>query len=113
VVESGIEVRGAYILTANKKKPLAAGIHSRKNVDRLAFPRQEPFKTLPELSTDPKQDLSPNLHLAPFHGGKMILADANAFGKLALRHIKSTHHPDTSTHDNPVNVDMFASCFFP
>jgi hypothetical protein len=84
-----------------------------RKVDSLAFPRQEPFKAPSKLSTDAEQNLCPNLNLAPFHGGEMILADANAFGKLLLRHIESAHLPDTPTNNNPVNPDVFASCFFP
>ena len=48
----------------------------------LPFPRQQPFNTLRKLPTDPKQDLRPNLHLAAFHGGEIVLADSNAFGEL-------------------------------
>jgi hypothetical protein len=41
---------------------------------------QQPFNTLPKLPTDPKQDLRPNLHLAVFHRGEIVLTDAHALG---------------------------------
>src|SRR6266581_8835084 len=33
---------------------------------------QQPFNTLPKLTTDAKQDLRPNLHLAVFHRGEIV-----------------------------------------
>ena len=58
---------------------------------------QQPFNTLPKLRTDAKQDLRPNLHLAVFHRGERVLADANAFGELRLRYIKAAHLPNATT----------------
>src|SRR5882672_12315918 len=38
----------------------------------LHFTRQQPFNTLRKLTTDSKQDLRPNLHLAAFYRGAFL-----------------------------------------
>ena len=41
----------------------------------LAFPHQQPCNTLGKPPTDSKQNLRPNLYLAAFHHGEIVLAD--------------------------------------
>ena len=79
----------------------------------LPFPVSSHSTLLHKLPTDPKQDLRPNLHLASFHRGEIVLADANAFGELHLRHIKAAHLPDAATYRHPVDRDVFAASILP
>ena len=53
-------------------------------LDTLLFPGEQPFNTLHELPTDPKQDFRPNFDLAAFHNGEIVLADFNFYSTLSL-----------------------------
>ena len=64
-------------LIAKVQLHLCSGLAARY---LLALPGQQPFNIFPKFLTDSKQELRPNLQFAAFHGGEIVLADANAFG---------------------------------
>src|SRR5690242_7822328 len=69
----------------------------------LIFPGQQPFNTFRKLETDPKQNLRSNFHLASFHRREIVLANANAFGELFLRHIEAAHLPNAAPYGYPID----------
>jgi hypothetical protein len=55
------------------------------------------LNTFGKFATDPGKISAPNLCVTAFRRREIVLAYANAFGKLLLRHNKAAHLSDAAT----------------
>src|SRR5690349_17250476 len=78
--------------------------------------RKQPLYGLPKLPPDAKQNCRTNLNFATFHGRKIALADADAPGKVLLRHVETAELSNSAPHRLPVEgvcvAPFSAACFF-